>query len=324
MRRVRGITAFVSFVSLLVLHASVSWAQPTPTWEQLQAAYAYDHALPLDPVAEEPIDLGAFTAQTVRFQSVNEQTVPCTVCKPKNVERPPVILSLHGLGGSRQDVLRVAAPLLCPLGVAIVGIDAQLHGDRKVEGRKILSGGVDSTTAAFSQTIIDNMRAVDYIQSREDLDGERVVLLGVSMGGIMGSIVAALDPRIKAACLVVAGGDLVTMFARTAIGDADEMRAAIGDIGQFRASLAIIEPLNFVGHISPRPLYMVNGRTDQIVPPECGEALFAAAGEPKSIVWYESDNMMGHIPPLDVLLKQVTEFLKSQNLMPEPAAAAGN
>ncbi|NSW56509.1 MAG: alpha/beta hydrolase [Armatimonadetes bacterium] len=322
MRRVRGVAAFVGFVLILGLHASVSLAQPT--WEQLQAAYAYDHSLPLEPVAEEPVDLGVFTAQTVRFKSVNDQTVPCTVCKPKNVEKPPVILSLHGLGGSRQDVLRIAAPLLCPLGVAIVGIDAQLHGDRKVEGQKILSGGVDATTGAFRQTIIDNMRAVDYIQSREDLDAERVSLLGVSMGGIMGSIVAALDTRIKAACLVVAGGDLVTMFARTAIGDAEEMRAAIGDIGQFRASLAIIEPLNFVGHISPRPLFMVNGRTDKIVPPECGQALFAAAGEPKSIVWYESDNMMGHIPPLDVLLKQVTEFLKSQNLMPEPAAAAGN
>ena len=322
MRRNAALARLLGLALLMALAVPTSWAQPE--WDKLQAAYAYDHSLPLDAVADESTDLGAYTSQNVRFKSLNDQTVPCTVCKPKNVSKPPVILSLHGLGGSRQDIVRVAAPFLCPLGIAIVGIDAQFHGVRKIQGQDILSGGVDHTVAGFKQTIIDNMRAVDYIRTRDDLDSDRVVLLGASMGGIMGAIVTALDTRIKAACLVVGGGDLITLFTSTQISDADRMRQAIGDIQTARDVLTPVEPLNFVAHIAPRPLYMINGRTDRIVPPACGQALFDAAGEPKNIVWYESGNMMGHVPPLDVLFKQITAFLTNQRMMPEPAAAAGN
>ena len=58
---------------------------------------------------------------------------------------------------------------------------------------------------------------------------------------------------------------------------------------------AFIDPVNFAGHISPRPVLMVNGTEDMIIPKACAEALHQAAGEPKKIIWYDGGHL--GVPP---------------------------
>lgn len=45
----------------------------------------------------------------------------------------------------------------------------------------------------------DGMRAVDYLLTRPDVDGERISITGTSGGGAQTALIAALDPRIKVA-----------------------------------------------------------------------------------------------------------------------------
>ena len=54
------------------------------------------------------------------------------------------------------------------------------------------------STAQFR--IWDGMRAVDYLESRPDVDASRIGMIGQSGGGTLTAYVAALDTRIKAAC----------------------------------------------------------------------------------------------------------------------------
>ena len=303
----------------LVVCAALFCAQAfsAPTWEQVQAFYAYDASAPLDAEAEEPVDSGILSVQTVRFRSVNDEMVPATVSRPKTEGKVPVILFLHGLGGSRADSAKVA-PLLAGQGVAIVSIDAAHHGDRRAEGGAMFSADLEMMVKGFRQTIIDNRRALDYIASRDDLDAERVVLVGVSMGGILGSMVASLDERILAPFLIVGGGDLVGILQTSEIGVAQEIRQQLQSSEAVREQAAFIEPTNFIANLSPRPLLMLNGRDDKIVPAAAGEALFAAAQEPKRIVWYEGGAMEGHMPPFDVLIPMLAGFLKDQGLIACP------
>ena len=134
-------------------------------------------------------------------------------------------------------------------------------------------------------------------------------------------LVAAVDKRVRGALLLVAGGDLMTLLGGSAIEGAEQIRERFGDLTPYAGELAFIDPANFGGHISPRRLVMLNGKNDQIVPPECGRALYDAAREPKEIVWFEGGASGGHIPPLVLTIQQLRGFLTSEGLLPTVGAA---
>jgi dienelactone hydrolase len=48
----------------------------------------------------------------------------------------------------------------------------------------------------------DDLRTVDYLVTRPEVDAQRIGCLGISMGGYRSMYLAALDDRIKAACIV--------------------------------------------------------------------------------------------------------------------------
>jgi len=48
--------------------------------------------------------------------------------------------------------------------------------------------------------------ADDYLETKPEIDKERIGYAGGSMGGILGVIFIGVEPRIKAAALIVAGG----------------------------------------------------------------------------------------------------------------------
>ena len=51
---------------------------------------------------------------------------------------------------------------------------------------------------------------------------------------------------------------------------------------------SIIDPINFVEQISPRPLLMINAENDEVIAPMTSKLLFKKANEPKKIIWYPS------------------------------------
>ena len=48
----------------------------------------------------------------------------------------------------------------------------------------------------------DDMRTVDYLVTRPEVDAKRIGCLGISMGGYRSIFLSALDPRIRAGCVV--------------------------------------------------------------------------------------------------------------------------
>ena len=53
-------------------------------------------------------------------------------------------------------------------------------------------------TSLVRYMVWDGMRAVDYLLSRDDVDGERIAITGTSGGGFQSTWIGALDPRIHA------------------------------------------------------------------------------------------------------------------------------
>lgn len=57
-------------------------------------------------------------------------------------------------------------------------------------------------------------------------------------------------------------------------------------------------PERHVGRIAPRPIVMINGIDDPQMPRSAVEALYAAAREPKTLIWLRT----GHLMPEDSAL----------------------
>ena len=269
--------------------------------------FAYDAKLPLAAQEGAIQDSGAFTTQAIHFASTNGQIVPALLCRPKNVAKPPVLLYLHGLGMDKEGT-RVLAMMAAPNGFAVLGIDAQYHGERKQPGVEILSADLARTRQAVIQTVVDNRRALDYIRSRTDLDSNRVGLLGVSMGAILGSIVAGVDERLCSACLVVGGGRWDVILTQSHHEVSQQLRDQGVTAEKAQQVLGDVDPINFIGMIAPRPVLMINGKTDDIIPKAATDALFAAAQMPKEIQWLDG----GHIPSVAQLLKLMVAWAQTQ------------
>jgi dipeptidyl aminopeptidase/acylaminoacyl peptidase len=218
---------------------------------------------------------------------------------------------MHGHGGKKDEV-RSIFPLCLGLGYAAFSIDAQYHGERVNSGTEIFSQYIHRNRDAVIQTVVDARRGLDYLETRPDIDPARLGLIGGSMGGIMGSIFAGVDERLKAPILIVAGGDFGLMSRMSHLSSLEALRQKVSlpydEIGPI---MQPCEPLNFVGLISPRPVLFLNGLHDDIVPPEATKELFQAAGEPKEIHWYDA----GHGLPREEIAARMIPWLE-QNLSP--------
>ncbi|HEY2361662.1 MAG TPA: protein kinase [Candidatus Angelobacter sp.] len=107
-----------------------------------------------------------------------------------------------------------------------------------------MESDVTNTTSAWRDHVVmwvkDVSRAIDYVETRTDLDHDKLGYYGYSWGASMGAIVPAVEPRIKACVLALGGLD-------------------------FQRSLPEVDTINFVSHVQ-QPVLMLNGRYDFFFP----------------------------------------------------------
>lgn len=252
--------------------------------------YEYDQAIPLNDSVEVVMDTTSFKLLNVKYTSVNDRKVTGLLSLPKNVSGPlPVIILMHGLGDHKAvDYVEFGNDLFLKNGYAVMRIDISDHGDRKGEVFDFdLTGPYKYwSRSVISQTVFDLRRTIDFIETRKELDSNRIGYYGISLGGIIGTIFCGVDERIKVPIVALAGGQLNLLY---------EQNAFSKDAKDF---VSIIEPLNFVSQISPRPFLMLNAKNDEIVPPTMSKLLFNKAEDPKKIIWY---NAKHRDAPLDTI-----------------------
>lgn len=266
--------------------------------------YEYDRDLPFPTQLSEVKDYGSYMAFDVKLESAHDQVVPSIYVRPKGKGPHPALVFLHGRGGSRKDIGSIA-PFVTGAGYAGIAIDCQYHGDRNPRNGNIYSQYAYSDRDAMIQTVVDGRRAVEFLESRQEIDPERIGLLGGSMGGILGTLLAAVEKRIRASVLLVAGGNWAVLAAKSQHNDAKSLRELKVDLAKFARVMAPVDPINFVDLISPRPVLFQLGRKDDIVPAETGRMLFEAAKEPKEVDWYDA----GHGLPMDKVAPRVLSWL---------------
>jgi dienelactone hydrolase len=154
------------------------------------------------------------------------------------------------------------------------------------ERQKELDTSMAEETVAYRDALIqwtqDLRRSIDYLETREDIDRERLGYFGFSWGGKLGGLIPAVEPRLKVSVLHVSG-----LPSTRPLPEAD--------------------PFNFVPRVKI-PILMLNGRYDAVFPHESSQVpMFQALGTPSGLkrhIIYEA----GHFVPRDQLIKETVDW----------------
>jgi len=179
---------------------------------------AWPKRTPLNPRVTGKVRRPGYTVEKIIFESQPKHYVTATMFlpDPKRYKSPfpgAIVPCGHSALGKGCDAYQRAAALLAINGVAALVFDPIEQGERgqllDKKGRPPMWGtkahtmlGVGSillgrNTAWFE--IWDGMRAVDYLQSRREIDPRRIGCTGNSGGGTQTSYIMALDERISCA-----------------------------------------------------------------------------------------------------------------------------
>ncbi len=143
-----------------------------------------------------------------------------------------------------------------------------------------LSASYRDYTIAWAK---DVRRSIDFLETRTDIDREKLAYLGFSWGGEVAPVMLAVEGRFKAAILISGGLDPYK-------------------------TLPEAEPFNFLSRVRI-PVLMLNGRYDHRFPVEAAQLpFFRSLGTPekdKKHVIYES----GHAPPRKDYIRESLDWL---------------
>ncbi len=242
----------------------------------------FPRAVPLDPVVEYSVEDGDLIRERVVFDSEEFMSVPALVLRPKTMKADgshPAILCSHGHGaygkdpvagvrssqGHIQDIEQMNynyGEQMARAGFLTMMPDLRGFGERRdgfdpfprrdpcnVNFIKGALFGIYTLTL----NIWDMKCCVDYLQTRPEVDPDRIGMMGLSQGGTMTAFTAAVEPRIKAADII----GYVNPWKGFGVGRANFCGSQI-----IPMVYRYFDTHDIAGLIAPRPLLMEMGIFD--------------------------------------------------------------
>ncbi len=126
-----------------------------------------------------------------------EMPLAGTLTLPNGVEQPPVVLLVHGSGASNRDE---AVGLIMPFkdiahALAEQGI-ATLRYDKRTFAYPESSAILDQTITLREETLDDVSSAIALLQQEERVNGQKIFVLGHSLGGMLTPFIATEHPEL--------------------------------------------------------------------------------------------------------------------------------
>ncbi|MFW6027193.1 MAG: alpha/beta fold hydrolase [bacterium] len=228
------------------------------------------------------------------FDEVNGEPrrIPAFVYKPKGEGPHPVAVSIHGGPESqfRPSFRSIYQFWANEMGIAVVAPN--------VRG----SSGYGKTYVRLDNarkredSVKDIGALLDWIATQDDLDTDRVIVLGGSYGGYM--VLASMthyNDRLAGAVDIVGISNFVTFLENTKGYRRDLRRAEYGDERdpEMRAFLQKISPLNNAEKIT-KPLLIIQGANDPRVPASESEQMLDTVRKNGGTAWYLLAKDEGH------------------------------
>jgi len=254
-------------------------AKPVPeaVFRIFQGLYSYDRT-PLDAKIESVDDSSPYwRRERISYKAAyNDERVIAFLYLPRNVS-PPYQTVVHFPGSDALDFHTFTDLNLFNLDFLMKSGRAVMFPMYKGTYERITHPVEPGSSERRDETIQrskDLRRSLDYLETRPDIDRERLAFYGFSWGGVEGAISLALETRFKTAVLTDGGCSP-------------------------EKTLPESDPMNFAPNIKI-PLLMINGRYDFVIPFEtCQQPFFRVLGMPaadKRQVVLESGHGLPYTP----------------------------
>ncbi len=198
---------------------------------------------------------------------------------PLGPQEERTLILCHGWSDNKGDLLKMTLFLNRDAGFNLLYFDHRSHGESEGE----------ITTIGFLE-LRDFEAAVGYLKENKPRCWSRLGAFGLSMGAAVVAMAMPDHPEIKAAVLESPFTDYRRVVAQWAWNNLRVpylplmpivllfLRLRVGD-----SRVDSYSPIRFIPRIAPRPLLLIGGSEDRLMPEEGVRALHAAAGEPKQL-----------------------------------------
>lgn len=228
---------------------------------------------PLNAKVTGKLERENFTVEKILFESHPGFYVTAALFIPKKLQKPaPAVIycSGHTELGFRSDVYQRVIINLVEKGFVVFAFDPLGQGERLQyidleTGKSKVGGPTTEHSYAGAQTLLtgislsnyfiwDGVRAVDYLETRPEVDMQRIGITGRSGGGTQSAMIAAYDERIYAA----APECYITSFKRLlqSIGPQD------AEQNQYKAIKLGFDHPDFMHLRAPKPTLIVTTTHD--------------------------------------------------------------
>jgi hypothetical protein len=201
------------------------------------------------------------------------ELVPAYFTKPKNSKgKLPVILFNHShfgeyevgknefIKGRKEMQTPPYALALARAGYAGLCIDSWAFGERhQLSEMEVFKSMLWKGQVMWGMMVYDNLRALDYLFKREDIDNKRIGTIGMSMGSTMSWWLAALDERIKVCVDICCLTDFQSLIEEKGLNLHGIYYYVPDLLNHFTTS-------QINGLISPRPHFGLAGKFDPLTP----------------------------------------------------------
>jgi dienelactone hydrolase len=246
-------------------------------------------APPLAAERVERADLGDVVREKVTYAVEPGERVPAFIFLPKAAStRHPAILCHHQHGGEfpvgkdgpaglGSDSSQHYALELARRGYVTLVFDALCFNERQDATGRLKGGDYERYEAMYRITegrslqgkyVWDARRALDYLETRPEVDVSRLGMIGHSLGGQETLFTTAIDTRIRAAVSSCGFGSLPTLKRDRINHNYALFVPGLANNGGYGAVLSLI---------APRPYFVVARTDDPIFPKDGIEETVAAA-----------------------------------------------
>lgn len=236
---------------------------------------------PLEPQQHgEPLKRPGYTIEKISFQTRPGVRMTANLYIPDSARQKPApaILMVHGHWrlAKQEPTVQLRCIGAVRLGFVVLCVDAFGAGERGIgtalgeyHGEMVAGTLLPSGLTLCGLQVYENMRAVDYLETRPEVDKERIGITGASGGGNQTMYAAAWDRRFRCAVPVCSVGNYQA-YLHTACCMCEVVPGAL----DFTEEWAVL------GLIAPRPLMVINAAKDsiQFSPGEAKKSLALAAG----------------------------------------------